>query len=60
MTKPHESGESGPKPATSGERPAAKGDEGAALLPDSTEDERGLVQGMGDDWYEQERPPHHG
>lgn len=60
MVKPHESGQKGTHPATSGERATAQGDAAADLLPDSTDDERGLVQGMGDDWYEQERPPHHG
>jgi hypothetical protein len=30
------------------------------LLPDITEDERDRDSGIPDDWYEQEKPPHHG
>lgn len=32
---------------------------GPALLPDRTSDEADLVSPTPDEWYEQERPPHH-
>jgi hypothetical protein len=30
------------------------------LLPEQTGDDEGLVDARGDDWYIEERPPHHG
>lgn len=30
------------------------------LLPDQTSDEEDLVDARSDDWYAEERPPHHG
>jgi hypothetical protein len=30
------------------------------LLPDQTSDEEDLVDTHSDDWYQSERPPHHG
>lgn len=29
------------------------------VLPDTTSDERGLANSHGDDWYLENRPPHH-
>lgn len=30
------------------------------VLPDTTGDERGQDSGKSDDWYRDQRPPHHG
>lgn len=60
MTKRSEAGQNGTRSETSRDGAATKSDGGASLLPDATTDERELVQHREDDWYQQERPPHHG
>jgi hypothetical protein len=30
------------------------------LLPEQTDDDAEMVEERGDEWYERERPPHHG
>lgn len=47
-----------PRPRKSSKDPADRSS--SRLLPDETSDERDLVTPTADDWYERERPPHHG
>ncbi|MFN8126303.1 MAG: hypothetical protein U0R64_07340 [Candidatus Nanopelagicales bacterium] len=43
------------------EPPRSRDDSGEhELLPDVTADDRDMVERRDDDWYADERPPHHG
>lgn len=57
MTNPPETGQSAAPRATHGDKSGAGRD--GALLPDVPVEESDLIESRSDDWYRQERPPHH-
>ncbi len=57
MTNTPETGQSAGPRATHGDKPSAGRD--GALLPEVPVEESDLIESRSDDWYRQERPPHH-
>lgn len=64
QAKPGTSGADSEGPRTQRQGTGTRGDRPAVsdppLLPEGTTDEQDLVTPTDDDWYERERPPHHG
>lgn len=60
MEKSPKPGAQKPTTSTPRDRQTPPGEGASDLLPESTRDEQDLIAAHSDDWYQRERPPHHG